>query len=299
MADSKKLAFAIIEHLKQEIAGQKVSSEAAESLEVAIQCLSESYQIDVNDEEQKHQYSVYPVQLLDVFTSYNFPVKEERKAAATPEELRATAEGFKATGNSLLTKGDIQGAIEQYTQAINVSPHPVYYANRAAAYSKLNEHQKAVDDCQEAVKLDPGYSKAYSRMGLAHFSLGQYEQSLSSYKKALEIEPNNQAYIDNVAAAEQKVGPKARSESPQPAAAPSAGPAAGLGGMPGGLPNLGGLDLGSLLNNPALMGMAQQFMQSPQFSQMMGNPAFGQMAQQMAQNMRGGAGAPGAQGPPQ
>lgn len=36
---------------------------------------------------------------------------------------------------------------------------------RAAAYSKLQDHEKVVTDCSAAVRLDPNYSKAYGRMG--------------------------------------------------------------------------------------------------------------------------------------
>jgi len=36
---------------------------------------------------------------------------------------------------------------------------------RAAAYGKMGEHQKSIDDCKKALELDPKYSKAYGRMG--------------------------------------------------------------------------------------------------------------------------------------
>jgi tetratricopeptide (TPR) repeat protein len=36
---------------------------------------------------------------------------------------------------------------------------------RAAAYSKLNKHVKAIEDCEKALAIDPQYSKAYGRMG--------------------------------------------------------------------------------------------------------------------------------------
>lgn len=36
---------------------------------------------------------------------------------------------------------------------------------RAAAYSKLGNYVGAVQDCERAISIDPGYSKAYGRMG--------------------------------------------------------------------------------------------------------------------------------------
>jgi small glutamine-rich tetratricopeptide repeat-containing protein alpha len=57
-------------------------------------------------------------------------------------------------------------AIQCYTKAIELTPNnPIYYGNRAAAYSHLGQHQLAIDDCRRAISLDPKYVKAYSRLG--------------------------------------------------------------------------------------------------------------------------------------
>lgn len=36
---------------------------------------------------------------------------------------------------------------------------------RAAAHSKLGNYAGAVQDCEQAISIDPNYSKAYGRMG--------------------------------------------------------------------------------------------------------------------------------------
>ena len=43
----------------------------------------------------------------------------------------------------------------------------VYYSNRAAAQNKREAYYLAVEDCQRAIDMDPGYAKAYARMGYA------------------------------------------------------------------------------------------------------------------------------------
>lgn len=40
-----------------------------------------------------------------------------------------------------------------------------YLCCRAVAFLKLQEYQKAIDDCERALELDPDYSKAYGRLG--------------------------------------------------------------------------------------------------------------------------------------
>ncbi|KAI9294612.1 hypothetical protein K502DRAFT_250823 [Neoconidiobolus thromboides FSU 785] len=59
--------------------------------------------------------------------------------------------------------------------------------------------------------------------------------------------------------------------------------AAGLGGNGGGNP-LAGMDLGSLMSNPAIMNMAQQFMKSGAYDEMMKDPS---KMMDMAQNFMG------------
>jgi len=36
---------------------------------------------------------------------------------------------------------------------------------RAAAYGKMGDHQKSINDCKKALELDPKYGKACGRMG--------------------------------------------------------------------------------------------------------------------------------------
>lgn len=37
--------------------------------------------------------------------------------------------------------------------------NPVFYCNRAAAFSRMGEYQRAVDDCKMAILYDSNYGK--------------------------------------------------------------------------------------------------------------------------------------------
>jgi small glutamine-rich tetratricopeptide repeat-containing protein alpha len=37
--------------------------------------------------------------------------------------------------------------------------NPIYYCNRAAAYSRTGDYQKAIDDCNQAIRYDSSYGK--------------------------------------------------------------------------------------------------------------------------------------------
>lgn len=57
-------------------------------------------------------------------------------------------------------------AIQKYTEAIAKDPlNAVYLSNRAAAWGGVGQHEKAVEDAQKALEVDPTFSKAFSRLG--------------------------------------------------------------------------------------------------------------------------------------
>jgi tetratricopeptide (TPR) repeat protein len=90
---------------------------------------------------------------------------------------------------------------------------PLYYPiipNRAAAYSHLGLHEKAIEDCKASIAKNPSYSKAYGRLGLAYFSLGKFNEAVEAYRKGIELDPTSQALKESLAAAESKL----KGESP-------------------------------------------------------------------------------------
>merc|ERR1719402_958209 len=116
-------------------------------------------------------------------------------------------------------------------------------------------------------------------MGLAHSSLEKHREAVENFKKALELEPDNESYKSNLQIAEDKVKS-------------GVAPAGGMPMFPG-MGGPGGLDLGSFLNNPALMNMATTMLSDPNMQQMMSQMMGG------AGGMGGGApGAPGVPGAP-
>jgi len=110
-----------------------------------------------------------PTPGLQASTSSPTPAPAAATSAPVPEPTeaaKAEAETLKAAGNKSMTNKDYGGAISNYTEAIQLSPkNPVYYSNRAAAYSQIGQHDKAIEDANEAIKCDAKFGKAYSRLG--------------------------------------------------------------------------------------------------------------------------------------
>lgn len=134
--------------------------------------------MDSTNEEQAKKLSIKPATLqsiFDVFTKTRQKVASQAPAASSSAiptssgptaEDKAQAEKAKQTGNAQMSTKDYDGAIESYDRAIALDPtNPVYYSNRAAAYSSKGDHLAAVGDAEKAISVDTKFVKAYHRLG--------------------------------------------------------------------------------------------------------------------------------------
>jgi len=190
--------------------------------------------------------------------------RRPRKNATAAEKL--AAESFKNQGNDLMKQDRYKEAHDCYTRAIEIDDNnAIYYSNRAAASSRLGDHQSALNDCKEAILIDPSYSKAYGRMGLAYASMDNHSEAKKAYVKAVELDPTNESYQNNLKIAEEHLREQ-QSGGQQ-------------GGQPGG-PNVVGM-LRSMMTNPQVMTAAMQSLQDPRIQGMLGlNTGSQQQAQQ-------------------
>ncbi|CAB1337835.1 unnamed protein product, partial [Coregonus sp. 'balchen'] len=102
------------------------------------------------------------------------------------------AEGFKEQGNACYVKKDYSEAFNYYTKAIDACPkNASYYGNRAATLMMLCRFREALEDSQQAVRLDDCFMKGHLREGKCHLSLGNAMAASRCFQKVLELEPSN------------------------------------------------------------------------------------------------------------
>uniref|UniRef100_A0A4W3HQL7 DnaJ homolog subfamily C member 7 n=1 Tax=Callorhinchus milii TaxID=7868 RepID=A0A4W3HQL7_CALMI len=86
---------------------------------------------------------------------------------------RKEAELFKEQGNAFYAKKDYNEAYNYYTKAIDMCPKSAsYYGNRAATLMMLCRFREALEDAQQAVRLDDTFMRGHLREGKCHLSLG-------------------------------------------------------------------------------------------------------------------------------
>ncbi|KAF8422050.1 hsc70 cochaperone, partial [Tirmania nivea] len=312
----KRLALAIIDFLNKSGTDGTLPTEEAESISVATQIIADAFKIDPSDTAAmadalggQSLLSIYSVFEKMKGRAATKPTTPTQPAAAptpptsapspTPEQ-KAEADALKGQGNAAMAKKDYPTAIDLYTKALGLTPgNPIFLSNRAAAYSASRQHQQAAMDAQAAVDADPSYSKAWSRLGLARFALGDTKGAMEAYEKGMDVESSggktpSEAMRRGFETAKKRL---AEEQGEEDIGASESGHGMG-GGMPG-LSSLasmfggggaggGGMpDLAGLMNNPMIAQMAQNVMKNPDMlGKMMSNPK----VKEMMDGVSGGSG---------
>ncbi|XP_046388979.1 RNA polymerase II-associated protein 3-like isoform X2 [Ischnura elegans] len=108
------------------------------------------------------------------------------------EKIKKAAVYEKEKGNSHVKDGNWQKAIDCYSKAIKIYPKDaIFFANRAHCYLQLKDFQKAKCDCDEALRLDSSYAKAWMRRSAAWEGLGNMQKAIRDLESMLSIEPQN------------------------------------------------------------------------------------------------------------
>ncbi|KAK2510187.1 hypothetical protein MC885_004901, partial [Smutsia gigantea] len=122
--------------------------------------------------------------------------KDAKERARRRRENQALARALKDKGNEAFVKGDYESAVLCYSEGLEkLKDMKVLYTNRAQAYIKLGDYQKALADCDWALKCDEKCTKAYFHMGKAHLALKNYSGSRECYQRISEINPQLQTQV--------------------------------------------------------------------------------------------------------
>ena len=101
------------------------------------------------------------------------------------------ADAYLNRGLAYVEKGEFDRAIEDFDKAIGLNPeYADAYFNRGTAHSTLNQHEKAIENYNKAIELDPNLALAYSNRGLAYYSLNKHDEAIADYNEAIELDPN-------------------------------------------------------------------------------------------------------------
>ncbi len=149
---------------------------------------------------------------------------EEVYASMSKEDIDAVVkecEQNKARGNEAFGSGEYAQAILLYSLALDKAAElpddmkdktkkplfarDVTLSNRAAAFLKLGQHEKAAADAKLAHEYNDENVKAYFRHGLALHAMKEYKDAISILAKAHKLEPKNKSIKEALQFAEMRL----------------------------------------------------------------------------------------------
>lgn len=91
-------------------------------------------------------------------------------------------------------EGNIDKAIEKYTEAIKLNPtHALLYAKRGQAYLQQTKPNACIKDCTHALLLNPDSAAAYKFRGRAYRLIADWEKAAADLRQACNIDFDEQA----------------------------------------------------------------------------------------------------------
>lgn len=101
------------------------------------------------------------------------------------------AKTYYQLGNDYYEKADYEKAIENYNMAILLNPiFSEAYFNRALSYYQLKNFEKSLTDYSKSAELDPNNPIIYNNRGDAYYRKQDFHSAIKDYDKAIALNPN-------------------------------------------------------------------------------------------------------------
>src|SRR5437588_673168 len=107
-----------------------------------------------------------------------------------PQDTNILIGALSFRGIAFRQKGDNDHAIQDFDQAIRLNAKFIdAYANRGAAYSAQGKQDKAIEDFDQAIKLAPNDFQAFMNRGVAYAATGDQDRAIQDYDQAIFFNP--------------------------------------------------------------------------------------------------------------
>jgi tetratricopeptide (TPR) repeat protein len=105
---------------------------------------------------------------------------------------------FAIRGSAYRARGELKPALQDYDQAVKLDPHDAdLWFRRGVAHGMLGDADRAIDDFDQAIKLVPDHVGALYSRGLTYSNKGRWARAIKDYDQAIKLRPNNVMAISN------------------------------------------------------------------------------------------------------
>jgi len=120
------------------------------------------------------------------------PIRQVSGCTAVIQSERQTASNlvwaFHNRGFAYHVLGEFRKAIDDYDQALRLNPNIAkFYNSRGGAFGNLRQFRKAIEDFDRAIRLDPDYVDAYYNRGEAYRGLGEIRKAIRDYDRTISL----------------------------------------------------------------------------------------------------------------
>jgi tetratricopeptide (TPR) repeat protein len=99
---------------------------------------------------------------------------------------------FSNRGNAYKAKGDLDRAMEDYNEVIQLYPTYTFVLNnRGNVYQAKGDLDRAIADYNGAIRLDLKFAGAYNNRGVTYRRKNDYTQAIADFDQAIALDPKN------------------------------------------------------------------------------------------------------------
>jgi len=101
------------------------------------------------------------------------------------------AVAYNNRGSARNMQGDFDDAIDDFDEAIRLDPqYALAYNNRGSARIGMGDFDHAIEDLNQAIALEPKYALAFNYRGSAWIAKGDLDRAIGDFNEAIRLEPN-------------------------------------------------------------------------------------------------------------
>lgn len=123
--------------------------------------------------------------LNEALAEFNEAIAEYSKATIVNPVMLAGA--YHGRGGVYLRLGQLQQAIEDFDEALRLTPHGVVYLYRGIAYDALGQAERALQDLDEAIRLNPELALAYVNRAFVYIRLNKDLEAERDMDRAIAL----------------------------------------------------------------------------------------------------------------
>ena len=106
-----------------------------------------------------------------------------------------------AVGKDFLNREQYKLAIDEFTQALKASNSAIALIDRGTAYSELRKYDAAINDLNQAIKIDSKSPLAHTVRGVVYFRSFKPQQAIADFDRALALNSDDKFAVVNRAGA--------------------------------------------------------------------------------------------------